>query len=546
MPPVDSSSSEHTLRLEVVAGTPVGPVVAQPRSTVICGRSSQCDCQLPDNTVSRRHFSLTFKSGAWLIADLDSRHGTFLNGIKLEANQTAPIRTGDLVRCGPWTFRARIGEQMSSGVRSEDDIGSTLNRVQRVPQAELGSLAQQRLELLIECAASINSATTDEALAEAVLDAAIAGTGFPRAMLIRGLDSTGVVDFMGFRGPARERPDDLVISQSLVHAARAGEIVRMSADGPVNYGESIVRLGIHSALCAPIMLDSAVAAFLYLDARNAEQSVQQDAAAFCQAISRMCGLALSNIKRAELKSRHEKLLGDVQAAGEAQRLLMPPTSAEVGGVKYFVKMRPGRYVAGDLFNVLTLPDGRLAAYLGDVSGKGVGAAILMATVQTHLKLALRTHLDPAKALDEVNRAMADQGTDGRFVSLWVGVFDPAAEKVYFCDAGHGHWLVRLPGEAPKKRDCVGGMPLGIDADVPYETEIAPFLEGSRLIIFSDGVVEQTNPEGEEFQVDRTIKTLTGATTPEQEVESLFKAVLAFAQTEALADDVTVASIENVS
>lgn len=543
--PGDPETAQDTLKLEVVAGTPISAIVALPRTTVICGRSSQCDTQLPDNTISRRHFSLTYKAGAWLIADLESRHGTYLNGIKLEPNATAPIRTGDLVRCGQWTFRARIGDQLSTGgVRSEDDLGSTLNRVQKVPEAELGSLAQQRLELLIECAASINTAASEDELATAVLDALLAGTGFPRAMLIRSISGDGAVDVVGFRGPPGEAAEDLVVSQSLIQSAKAGEIVRMSADGPVNYGESIVRLGIHSALCAPVMLDGAVAAFIYLDARNAEQSVQQDAAAFCQAIARMCGLAFSNIKRAELKSRHDKLLGDVQAAGEAQRLLMPPSKARVAGVDYVVKMRPGRYVAGDLFNIITLPDGRLAAYLGDVSGKGVGAAILMATVQTHLKLALREHLEPAKALDEVNQALAEQGTDGRFVSLWVGIFDPAAEKVYFVDAGHGHWLVRLPGEPPKKRDCVGGMPLGIDADIPYETEVAPFVDGSRLIVFSDGVVEQTNPEGEEFQLDRTIKIFADASTPEAEVEDIFRAVLAFAQTDALADDVTVASLEN--
>lgn len=531
------------MRFEVVAGPP-GPAIQIPEDRgIVLGRSSQCDQQLPDNTVSRRHAMTARRHGSWQITDLESRHGTFLNGVRLDPNTPAPLNPGDLVRLGPWTFRVRIGDSLSSGLRTDDDHGSTNNRVQKVPQAELRSLAQQRLELLIECAASINSSADERALATSVLDAAIRGTGFPRAALIRLMGDRDEVDLIGFRLPEDESPDDLRVSRSLVEAATSGEIVRLSGDAPVNYGESIVRLGIHSALCAPIHIDQAIAAYLYLDARKKESSVQQDAAAFCQAVARMCGLAMSNIKRTELVRRHDRLVDDVREAGKAQGLLMPQTEATVGGFRYCSRMRVGRMVSGDLFNVVPLGPGKLGVYLGDVAGKGPSASILQTLVHSHMEVALETYDDPARACNEVNRRIAPRTNEGKFISLWAGIFDSEAGEVRYVDAGHGHWLLRRAGQSSERVECEGGMPLGIDASVDYHTERLSIAKGDRVIIFSDGVVEQQSPDGEEFGLRRTIAGLAECATPDQEVDRLFKLVAGFAATDTLADDVTIASVE---
>lgn len=541
----ESASNQHTLRLEVVAGPAMRTVTVEPGVSVILGRSSQCDWQLPDNTVSRKHAMITRRHGQWLVTDLESRHGTFLNGVRLEPNNAAPVNPGDLLRLGPWTFRVRVGESMSSGLRTDDDYYSTNNRVQRVPQTELRSIAQQRLELLIECAASINASSDDSALADSVLDAVIRGTGFPRAALIRllGAEDDAAVELVGFHGPEHEEASDLVLSRSLVEAAAKGEIVRLSGDAPINYGESIARLGIHSALCAPIMIDNAIAAYLYLDARNKESSVQHDAAAFCQAIARMCGLAMSNIKRTELKNRHDRLVSDVREAGRAQAQLMPPTESTLAGFRYRVEMRVGRMVSGDLFNVVPLPGDRLGVYLGDVAGKGPSASILQTVVHTRMETALEKHADPAEACNEVNQRICARIDEGRFISLWCGVFDAAEGVVRFVDAGHGHWLVRRNGQRAHTHPCVGGIPLGIDASMHYATESLPIVQGDRLIVFSDGVVEQQSPAGEEFGLERVVDLLAATDTPDDEVSALIRAVLDFAAHDTLADDVTVASIE---
>src|SRR5205814_10676781 len=133
---------------------------------------------------------------------------------------------------------------------------------------------------------------------------------------------------------------------------------RLTEDGPVNYGQSIASLGIHSALCAPIVFGAAVVGFLYFDARGQESPVHPEAAGFCQAISRMCGLAMANLKRAELELRQRRLEADLTAAREAQQLIMPPNAGTIGRIRYALRSRPGRTVAGDLFDLVELDDGR--------------------------------------------------------------------------------------------------------------------------------------------------------------------------------------------
>src|SRR5262249_19080875 len=159
---------------------------------------------------------------------------------------------------------------------------------------------------------------------------------------------------------------------------------------------------------------------LYLDARGTHRDVAPDAAAFCQVIARLCGLALSNLKRVELEQRQRHLEAEVQAAREAQLLILPPEHGVVGSVQYAMRMRPGHFVAGDLFDVLELDEHRVAVSIGDVAGHGVGAAVLMAASQSHLSAALQRHRDPAIAIAEVNRYLTERSTPHRFVSLWVG------------------------------------------------------------------------------------------------------------------------------
>ncbi|HZW09162.1 MAG TPA: PP2C family protein-serine/threonine phosphatase, partial [Phycisphaerales bacterium] len=365
--------------------------------------------------------------------------------------------------------------------------------------------------------------------------------GFPRAAVIRRTgDEIAVLAETGETGR-----DSEPFSRTLLDAAAGGQVARLSHDAPVMHGESIARLGIQAALCSPIFVGSAIDAYLYLEDKRKSADVRPDAAAFCQALCRIGGLALANRRRAALERINADIMRDVGAAAEAQRLLMPRPDGVCAGLRYSVRMRPGRFVAGDLFNILPLEGGRVGVYLGDVAGKGVGAAILMAAMQTMLNSALRSTSGPAEALHHVGIDIAPMLPGGRFISLWVALIE-ADGLVRFVDAGHGHWLLRdQPGSEPRRAVAVGGMPVGVDPDARYREETIRLEPGGRIILLSDGVLEQRSREGEEFGLGRTITTLLDCATTRDDVEQLFGAVARHAPSESLDDDVTIASIERM-
>lgn len=553
------------ITLDPLAGPPIPPIEIEAQGKAL-GRSSSCEAVLPDESVSRRHTSVSCRDGLWFITDLGSTHGTLLNGTKLTAQTASPLNAGDLITVGPWTFRVRMGPASHAVNSLIDDIGdsnsaASKQRVERIHERELAAITQQRLNLLMECAAAVVGVTDEKALAKTILDSAIQGTGFPRAALLRnaGAEIEVILDV----DPLAQPGVTGTFSKSLIQEARKGEMVKMVVeDSGGAASASIMMLKIQTALCAPIRVGESVAGFLYLDTRAGEQAgkqfgagrrpgmggapgIAQDAATFVQAVARMCSLALGNLSRAQLEHRQAELVRDLNAAREAQKMIMPADAAQVGGVRYAMRMKPGRMVAGDLFDVVPLDEHRTAIFLGDVAGKGISAAILMATAQTYLNVALRHHKDPAIAISMTNQHICAHAASNKFISLWMGIFDSRTRSVTYVDAGHGYWLIAPSQGEVQRISASSGIPLGIVDDFPYAGETIELPVGARLVVFSDGVAEQPGPEGEQFSVDRAVVAVTGALTVEQDAERLFNAVLNYAKTDSLADDTTVASISFV-
>ncbi len=536
-----------SLKLELIEGPdPAGDmraIAVDRRQGAVLGRSRECQICLPDPTVSRRHADLTCRGQQWFVRDLKSRHGTYLNAVRLEPDFPQAMADNDLLRVGPWTFRVLLGDRRESlRTEADDEGGTTRGRGSRIMRVSPQELAAHRLHLILDGASRITSARDEAELAQAAVDSALAGTAFDRAAMLRDINRGESVEVLCHRSK-KNGGGEFTFSRSLIRAASEGQLSRLTSERKdVPFGVSIEELGITDALCAPVMLGGAVAAYLYLDARDTTIPVQSDAADFCQAIARMCGMALANLKRIDLERRQRGLESQLSAAREAQQMIVPAASGEVLGIRYAMRMQPGSFVAGDLFDVVPLDDRRVALTIGDVTGEGIGAAILMASTQSHLHAALRKHADPAAALNEVNAYIADRSPANRFISMWVGVFDRETKRLTYVDAGHGHWMIRRASRSVEHAPRPNGTLVGIDPGLTYDHREIDLKPGDRLILYSDGLLEQSNPDGDRFGRDRIAEQLYESRSEGDDVARIFAAVERFAGTTTLADDATVASI----
>ncbi len=520
------------------------------------GRHERCDLRLPSDaeTVSRAHARLTSDGGHWRLADLQSRWGTFLNGVRLEAGIEVPLAEGDLIRIMPWTFSFSTTGPARRALQSveDDEINRTL--VRAVEPQTAAPLANDLLALLLEAAAGLHAAPDEQTLAQVILNAAVRGAGLPNAALIRPLDNAGGLEIIAAHSSQPDAP--ATFSRSLLKMASTGVVAELSASADAPISASIVELHISAAICVPLMLNGTVAGYLHLDARDASSSarhrpaLRSNASTFCQALGRMASLAMSNLKRQEIERRQAAFLAELSAAAAAQKLIMPPRTGVHGAFTYLGESRAGQYVGGDFFDVMRLDDHRVALALGDVSGKGISASVLMTAAQGFLHAALIEHADVAKAVNHLNRYIAPRCPTGKFVTLWVGLFDLAAHTISYVDAGHGYALLMRDASSIESLASGAGLPVGVDDGEEYRAELVAMPETGRAIVVSDGIIEQYSPaasptaspgaEAAQFGLPRVRDALAAAaqSSASDPVASLFQAVVSHAQGAALSDDAT--------
>ena len=560
-PPSSLLAAPLTLQPPPNLQTP--PLVIQPGKPAVLGRSSECDVPLLDatETISRRHAELSCRAGRWIVRDLGSRHGTTVNGVRI-GGEPVELQSGDLLAFGPLAFSVytTLGATPRTGATSiatRNDVGSA-ERVLNVQQQELRLKPQVKLDLLLDGAGRIAAALDQRSLAEAALETILKATGYPRGAVVKPPQPDGLVQVIASRGPAGPVDESaLDLSRSLLLAAAGGRTVRFGSESlPVeNHGQSILSLSIHTALCMPICIDGAAVALLYLDARASERRVDPDAPAFCAALARLMGLAMGNLLRAEIHARQREAQQELNAARQAQELIMPPGHGAfelAAGImcNYAMHSVPGRCVSGDLFDIFPLASGKVAVVLGDVVGKGAGSALLMAAAQSYLHAALARTEDPGISITLLGGYVRARMRQGYFITLMAAVIDPVAQEISVCDAGHSYWLCAMPGQAPALCPARGGPPVGVDAELSYASEVFPFPLGSRLVVYSDGVDEQPVTAGGRFGRDRVQAALPVVATPQQDVNALVDALKLAAgfrpdtplEGVVFDDDVTIASV----
>ncbi len=532
----DVTSTQPSLQyLLPIAGPQVEPfTLTSTPAGLTLGRQEDCDLLLPADAdkVSRRHVRfISDGDKRWRIVDLGSRWGTFLNGVKLQPNVEMPLAEGDLVRVVPWTFVFSASPRRRPQMRSVDDMGQTA--VRTIDSGAGRNLQGDLLSLLLEGTAALHEAVDEKALADALIDLATRGTGLTNAALLRPADANGGVDVIA----AKFRASDGAVSfsRSLLMTALSGQVAEITPGEDVS--QSIVQMQISAAMCIPLKLGETVAAMLYLDHRGGALMPSKQTGSFAVALGRMASLALANLKRVQVERRAAEVEAELSAAAAAQKWILPKRHTNVKPFTVIGESRAGQYVGGDFFDIIDLSGGKVAVALGDVSGHGIAASVLMTATQGYLHAALREHADTAHAMMAVNRYVSPRSPGNKFVTAWVGIFDSVANTLSYVDAGHSYAILRTPDGQTTLLDKGAGLPIGVMDDVSYEAETVTLPAGGTVLLVSDGLLEQRDAAGrEEFTLDRVLAICANSSI--DPVADLFDAVFSFGATKNLTDDAT--------
>ena len=299
-----------------------------------------------------------------------------------------------------------------------------------------------------------------------------------------------------------------------------------------------------SILCAPMSVkDRRVGAIELLNKRGGDGLFSHDDQSALQVLASSAALALINARLTTALIEQEKMRRELELAAEIQRNLLPRRRSvdfPVSGINV-----PARGVSGDFYDIFSLADGRVCFNVGDVSGKGINAALLMAKTSSLFRCLGKAVHDPGKLLFLINAEICETGTRGMFVTIVGGIYDPQTDTVRFANAGHEPPLYRtdsgayhaFPAEAP---------PLGIATDVVPEsgfpvTELA--LKGGTFTIFTDGITEGRREDGGMLGVEG-LKSLMEAYRTLVPIERITKIADSLDRPGAiLHDDLTLLTIE---
>ena len=499
------------------------------RKEIIVGRSSNCDLQIEHATVSRRHASFALLDQGWTLQDLASSHGTWLNGRRIGPAEEARIGPGDVIQIRPWSLIIRKARSdLDSSV--SDDMDGNLVRPRVQP------MVKRRLAALLDVVSTLQHLDTEVEIADRIVQAVLRAAEVDRAAIVQ-LDGDELEPItVRLQSAVDEDFKPSPLSRTLVKAAMdGGEPVRLDEYPEMMGAESLANAGLSQALCVPIDLGHGAKQVLYADAWRGGLE-DAELVAWCEALAHLHEVAIGNHRRELAEQERSRLFSEMASARAAQELLLPVRSDSHGLFTWSVSASPGLEVAGDLVDIAPTDDGGLGLMVGDVAGKGARAGIVMASIQAYAHAIREKGGTPTDLLEALDGWAKDVVPEDLFVTLWCARLSPDG-RIDWVDAGHGmSYRVRASGELVR----MGGPhrpPVGV-APAVVEMETMQLEKGDSLVIMTDGVVEQSNPAGEQFGYQRLEAVLSKSVEPHDLVEE----VRNWAGTDSFDDDMTVVSI----
>ncbi len=550
MAPVTIANASH----ELVVRTPDGKSRTVPLAAdrLSLGRASTNDLCYPDDVgLSRQHLAFERDGQEWIVRDLGSKNGTTVNGLRLAGPQT--LKPGDRVSAGhlalefcavgttPTPSNTVVFIDSQVVATATTTVATSLEGIMGPEQEDLGKTrvfqGSLQTRALLRAGRELAGHRPLGELFEVIMDLSLEAVGAGRGVLMTLENENLTVKAargQGFQISSAVR--DRVITDRasvLVLDAQTDQAFRERA--------SIVAQNVRSMLAVPLQAKDRVIGLIYVDSPNLIRPFSREDLNLLTVMANVAAIRIEHARLAEVEEAERMLAKELNQAATIQKGLLPSSAPVTDGFDIAGQTSACRTVGGDYYDYVPFPDGRLAMLVGDVAGKGMPAALMMSSLQARVQVLFEDGDDLAAKVTKLNKVVATNCPDNRFITFFICVINPATGEVTYCNAGHNPPLVvRKNGEVEKLG--TGGIILGIMPRYPYTDATVTLDPGDVLVLFSDGVTEASKVDiDEEFGEDRLAEVVRANSELPAEaiVSAVNEAVTTFTHGAPPADDITV-------
>jgi phosphoserine phosphatase RsbU/P len=518
------------------------------------GRQAGNELTLRDSRISRQQAQIIQDNGAWVLEDMGSRHGTFVNGEKVLKHELKARDKIDFGMADSYKL-VFIGEGAT--------IEELVERVEAPAPTQAGTRELYHLGVLLDVARTMGTALSLEDVLTSVVDAAIQVTRTERGVLLLANTPGGELQMVVARDAQRGtlRPDTLKVSQSVVKrvaTTRRELIVSETGEGgAMTAGESVARLELHTIVAIPVdklpVIESVDATIstrqgellgvLYLDSHIPSSAFTDLDREVLRTLAREAATVIENARLFAAARAKARLDHEIEIASGIQKTLLPKSLPKLPDVEVSGSTLSCHSVGGDCFDVIELGGGRHGFFVGDVSGKGISAALLATLLQGVFFTTAAMDISLPGVFSRVNQYLCERSGEDRYATVFYGILDKMGRFEYV-NAGHVPPLVRRQSGALEGLGSAN-FPVGMFSEAEYESARVQLQPGDFLVIYSDGVSEAANPQNELFEESRLraiMEKYTGNSVDEM-AEAIRAGMREFTQGAAQSDDITILAVQ---
>ena len=482
----------------------------------VIGRSTKCDVSIADRFLSRRHARLFRDGDQWLVEDLGSRNGTFVNGTRI--GRPEPVRTGDVLAMSASLVKL-VGEGQDDSTSTDvffKPVSDVLQKTSTPPppddtdSGQALALYADRLAIVNEVHQALAGSIALGELLDLILDRSFEHLQPEHGAIFLRRPDGGYEKAAGRSVPGAM--GELVYSESLVDEVANKEVAALVIDAQTDHrfaqAESMMNAGVRALIAAPLLDPSGALGYMVLSSNAAVRQFKEEDLDLLVTLASVAAMRIRNVALGEEAAERRRLEWELKQARQIQVSLFPNTLPDISGYELYAGNIPSRGVSGDYYEVLEREATEDCVLLvADVAGKGMSASIITGYLEALTSVPIEAGLEPHEIFQQISGPFGRRTPENRFATILLAAVDPKSGKLRYANAGHNPGLVIRRTGAVEWLEATG-LPLGLMAGADYTSRETSLGLGDLLVLYSDGYTEAENPSSEEFGLDR----LTAACT----------------------------------